>query len=536
MADADYIVVGAGSAGCVLANRLSEDSNNKVVLLEAGGRDRHPAIHIPILAGAAYFIKSINWGYDTAPEPNLDGRSIHWPRGKVLGGSSSINGMMYIRGHRGDYDTWRQMGLEGWDYDSVLPYFKRSEGHASREGEFHGTDGPWKVKRAHSNNPLYHAFFDACAAQGHKWTDDFNGAQQEGFNWHDFNIHDGRRNSTAKAFLKPAMKRSNLRVETRAQARRILFDGKRAVGVEFEQGGQVHTLSAAKEIVVCGGAINSPALLELSGVGNAKRLTELGISVVHDLPGVGENMHDHLGVYVQHECLQPVTMHRWFRLDRAVAMMLQVLILRSGVGASIPLEAGLIARTRPEVSQPDVKFSLVPGLSLETSQKGQGLPGFLVHGYQLRPESRGSVHISSADPREKPVMFANYLAEHTDVVCMRGCVKTIRGLLEQDSFKPFLGKPISPGPEVQSDDEIDAWVRANGNTVFHPVGSCKMGGDGDPTAVLDAELKVRGIDGLRVADASVMPVTNSGNTQAPTVMIAEKASDMILGRAPLAAA
>lgn len=536
MADADFIVVGAGSAGCVLANRLSEDPRNKVVLLEAGGRDRHPAIHIPILAGAAYFIKSLNWGYDTAPEPHLDGRSIHWPRGKVLGGSSSINGMMYIRGHRNDYDAWRRMGLDGWDYDSVLPYFKRSEGHANRRDEFHGTDGPWKVTSARSDNPLYKAFFEACAARGYERTGDFNGAQQEGFNWHDFNIHDGRRSSTAKVFLKPAMKRPNLRIETRALVRRVVFEGKRAVGVEYEQGGQVRTLNVAKEIVVCGGAVNSPALLELSGVGDAERLRELGISTVLDLPGVGENMHDHLGVYVQHECLQPVTMHRWFRPDRAVAMMLQVLIFRSGVGATLPLEAGLIARSRPEVTQPDLKFSLVPGLSLDTSQKGQAGAGFLIHGYQLRPRSRGWVHIVSSDPREKPTMFANYLAEHTDVVCLRDCLKIIRSLLEQDAFKPYLGEPISPTAEVRSDDEIDAWVRANGNTVFHPVGSCKMGADDDPAAVLDAELKVRGLQGLRVADASVMPATSSGNTQAPTVMIAEKASDMILGRPPLAAA
>ena len=530
MADADYIVVGAGSAGCVLANRLSEDPRNKVIVLEAGGCDRHPAIHIPILAGAAYFIKSINWGYDTAPEPHLDGRRIHWPRGKVLGGSSSINGMMYIRGHRNDYDTWRQMGLEGWDYDSVLPYFRRSEGHLDRQDEFHSADGPWKIKGARSDNPLYNAFFEACAAQGYERTSDFNGAEQAGYNWHDFNIHTGRRNSTAKAFLKPAMKRPSLRVETRALALRVVFEGKRAVGVEYEKGGQVRTLNAAKEIVVCGGAVNSPTLLEHSGVGDEERLTKLGVSVVHDLPGVGENLHDHFGVHVQHECLQPITMHRWFRPDRAVAMMLQVLLFRSGVGATLPLEAGLITRSRPEVTQPDVKFSLVPGLSLESSRKGQGRPGFLVHGYQLRPQSRGWVHIKSADAREKPVMFANYLAEHTDVVCLRDCVKLIRSLFEQDAFKPFLGEPISPATALRSDDEIDAWVRANGNTVFHPVGSCKMGADDDPTAVLDAELKVRGVRGLRVADASVMPVTNSGNTQAPTVMIAEKASDMILGR------
>jgi choline dehydrogenase len=522
-----HIIVGAGSAGSVLAARLSEDPDTRVLLLEAGGRDSHPAIHIPILAGVAYFLKSINWGYDTIPEPHLDDRVLHWPRGKTLGGSSSINGMMYIRGHRGDYDSWAQMGNPGWDYDSVLPYFKRTERHKDRKDDFHGSSGEWHIQRAHSDNPLYAAFFEACGEVGFKPTSDFNGESQEGFNWHDFNIKNGRRHSTARALLYPAMERSNLDIETRAQVRKILIEDGRAVGVEYIQRGEIKTVHCTGEVILSGGAINSPQLLELSGIGDADRLKALGIDVAHHLPGVGENMHDHLGIYVQYECTEPVTMYRWFRPDRAVAMMLQAIFLRTGVGVSLPLEAGLITRTRPEVDQPDMKISLVPGLSLETSQKGQGRNGFLIHGYQLRPQSRGHVHITSADPMAKPEIHANYLASEADRICIRDGFKIIRNLFSQPAFKPWLGPPISPTDDVQSDDEIDAWIRANSNTVFHPVGSCKMGPETDGMAVVGADLKVHGLKGLRVADASIMPSIMSGNTQAPTVMIAEKAADLI---------
>ncbi len=525
-----HIVIGAGSAGSVLAARLSEDRDVHVLLLEAGGRDRHPAIHIPILAGLAYFVKSINWGYDTEPEPHLDGRSIHWPRGRVLGGSGSINGMMYIRGHRNDYDTWAQMGNTGWDYESVLPYFKRTEHHADRRDEYHGADGEWQVQRAYSDNPLYHAFFGACEQAGYQRTTDFNGESQEGFNWHEFNIKNGRRHSTARALLHPALRRANLRVETRAQARRILFEGKRAVGVEYEQAGAIKTARCTGEVILCGGAVNSPQLLELSGVGDGERLKSVGVEVAHHLPGVGENMHDHLGIYVQYNCTEPVTMYRWFRPDRAVLMMLQVIFLRSGVGASLPLEAGLITRTRPELDQPNVKISLVPGLSLDTTQKGQGRNGFLIHTYQLRPESRGTVHITSADPKAKPAMCANYLAAESDRLCMREAFKLVRDLFAQAAFKPWLGEPISPTAEVQTDDQIDAWIRANASTVFHPVGSCKMGPGRDAMAVVGPDLRVHGLESLRVADASIMPAIMSGNTQAPAVMIAEKAADLIRGR------
>ena len=532
MSDYDYIIVGAGSAGCVLASRLSEDPANRVLLLEAGGRDWSPIIHIPLLAGVAYFAKSINWGYDTQPEPNLKNRELHWPRGKVIGGSSSINGMMYVRGQPQDYETWRQMGNKGWDYSSVLPYFKRAEGHLEKkDSPFHGSDGPWKIKRAYSDNPLYHAFFDACRAAGHRESDDFNGRQQEGYQWHDFNVVKGRRQSTAVAFLHPAMKRPNLHMETRAHVTRVVFEGKRAVGVEYDWHGTRKEARAGREVILSGGAINSPALLQLSGVGDGEALRKLGISVTHDLPGVGQNLQDHLGVYVQHECLQPITMYRWFRPDRAVRMMLQVMLFGTGVAAALPLEAGLFAKSNPDLETPDLQISLVPGLNLETTMKGQGKHGFLIHTYQLRPESRGSIELKSSNPFDKPLMKPNYLSAQKDVEVTREGVKIVRNLFSQNAFKPFLGKPISPASGVTSDADIEDWVRDSAETVFHPTSSNKMGTD--PMAVVDPQLKVHGIDGLRVADASVMPVIDSGNTQAPTVMIAEKAADMILGRVPL---
>jgi choline dehydrogenase len=532
MAEYDYIIVGAGSAGCVLANRLSENPANKVLLLEAGGRDWNPIIHIPLLAGVAYFAKSINWGYDTEPEPHLKNRQLHWPRGKVIGGSSSINGMMYIRGQPQDYETWRQMGNEGWDYASVLPYFKRAEGHVEKkDSPFHGTDGPWKIKRAYSDNPLYHAFFDACRAVGYNETDDFNGRKQEGFQWHDFNIVRGRRQSTAVAFLRPAMKRLNLHVETNAQATRVLLEGKRAVGIEYDWHGTRKQVRANREVILSGGAINSPALLQLSGIGEASALRGLGIDVVHDLPGVGKNLQDHMGVYVMHDCLQPVTMYKWFRPDRAALMMLQVMLFGTGTAAALPLEVGLFARSSPDVETPDLQISLVPGLSLETTMKGQGKHGFLIHCYQLRPESRGTIELRSANPMDKPLMKPNYLSAQKDVEVTREGVKIVRNLFAQDVFKPYLGKPISPDESVRTDVDIEDWIRASSETVFHPTSSCKMGVD--PLAVVDPQLRVHGIQGLRVADASIMPTIDSGNTQAPTVMIAEKAADMILGRNPL---
>ena len=434
----DFVIAGAGSAGCVLANRLSADPNCRVVLLEAGGRDNRPIIQIPLLAGVAYFAKAINWGYDTEPEPQMNNRRLHWPRGRVIGGSSSINGMMYVRGQAADFDHWRQLGLSGWDWDSVLPFFKKSEGHLDRRDDRHGHAGPWKIGRAKSPNPLYQAFFDACAAAGLKRVDDFNGGVQDGFNWHDFNILQGRRQSTAVAFLRPALDRPNLRVITGAQATRVIFDGTRATGVEYRQGGARYTISPRREIVLSGGAINTPQLLLLSGIGPAADLQKFGIPVVNDLRGVGQTLQDHLGVYVQHQSLQPVTLYSLFRPDRAALGLAQVMLFGTGPFAALPLEAGAFVKTRPELETPDIQVSMVPGLNLETTRKGQGKHGFLIHIYQLRPESRGSVTLASPDPLAKPKMFANYLASELDRVTTRDGVKFPRKLFTQDSFRPDL--------------------------------------------------------------------------------------------------
>lgn len=527
----DFIIVGGGSAGCVLANRLTEDPRNRVALLEAGGRDRNPLIRVPILAGLLYTMPSLNWGYETEPQAHLGNRMVSWPRGKVLGGSSSINGMVYIRGHPRDYDEWREAGLEGWAYADVLPYFKRSEAHDSRADSFHGRDGPMGVGTSVAGHPLYEAFFEAGRQAAHPETEDFNGMEQEGFGRHDFTIRGGRRESTGRVFLRPAMRRRNLTVVVKAQATRVLFDGKRAGGVEYVHGGKTKTVRANREVILAGGAVNSPALLQLSGIGDGGALQRLGISVIADLPGVGQNLQDHLGVYVQHECLQPITLYGLFRPDRAVLAVSRAYLMGRGPGASVPLAGGAYLHTRPEIERPDIKCVLIPGLSLETSRAGQGRHGFQIAVHQLRPESRGFIALPSADPGEKPLIQPNYLAAPTDIQTLRDAVTIVRSLLARPSFDPFRGREIAPGGDVRTDTEIDTWIRGNARTVFHPVGTCKMGTD--VSAVVDGSLRVRDVDGLRVVDASVMPRIPGGNTNAPTIMIAEKAADMILGKPPL---
>ncbi len=535
MAEAcDFLIVGAGTAGCVLANRLSEDPANRVVVLEAGGKDWHPALRVPVMAGLAYFVRSTNWNYQSEPEPHLDGRRIPWPRGKVLGGTSSINGMMYMRGNRRDYDDWRQRGLEGWDYASVLPYFKRAEGHTGRRDDpYHGTDGPLRVSRARSTNPLYSAFVESGRAAGYPANDDFNGATQEGVGRQDFCIHRGRRESAATSFLAQARGRANLRIVSRAETERVIVEDGRAVGVIYRRGGSRHTLRARREVVLSAGTINSPALLERSGIGDPERLRALGIEVVLARPAVGENLQDHAGVYVQYACTQPITLYRLFRADRALLAGLGAYLFGVGPGSSVPLEGGGFLRTDDALDAPDVQVTFMPGLNLETTRKKQGRHGFLTHCYQLRPESRGRIHIAAADPTAAPKIEPNTLAAERDRAVMRGGVRLARRIVAQAPLAPYRGREIAPGEGVQSDDEIDAWVRANGTTVWHPVGTCRAGIDDD--AVVDAALRVRGLEGLRVVDASVMPAITSSNTAAPTIMIAEKAADMILGRSPLAA-
>ncbi|WEK50207.1 MAG: choline dehydrogenase [Candidatus Kaistia colombiensis] len=528
----DYIVVGAGSAGCVLANRLSEDGKHSVLLLEAGGADSNPLIKVPMVSGLIYFWKSINWNYVTAPQPNLDGRSVNWPRGKVLGGSSSINGMMYMRGHRADYDIWGDQGLPGWSYADILPYFRRSEGHLERPADaYHGTEGPLAVIKAKGENPLYGEFLKAGIAEGFVANDDFNGPDQEGLGLYDFNIRNGRRESTATAFLRPARGRANLTIWTRALATKIILENGRATGLELTRSGQAMSVSAKREIILSGGAINSPQLLQLSGIGDPETLKRVGVEPRVENREVGRNLQDHLGVYLKYRCKEPITLYSLFRPDRAIAAGLRALLFGTGPATSIPLEAGGFLKTRPELDIPDIHITFVPGLNLETTRAGQGQHGYLINFYQLRPESRGEVRIASSDPTAAPVIDPNYLDAEADRRCMRDGVRLARRLGASPALARHDAGAISPvDADLRDDDAIDAWVRAGANTIFHPVGTCRMGSDAG--AVVDGELKVRGVLGLRVADASVMPTIVGGNTSAPTMMIAEKAAEMILGRKP----
>ncbi len=529
----DFVVIGGGTAGCVLANRLSADPANSVALLEAGGHARHPFIHIPLMAGLVYFMRSINWNYETEPELHLDGRRIPWPRGRVLGGTSAINCMMYMRGNRRDYDGWRALGLDGWDYASLLPYFKRAEGHGSRRDAWHGSDGPLRVNRAASDNPLYAVFLEACEALGMARNDDFNGAEQEGIGRQDFCVERGRRVNTGHAFVIPVRHRPNLRVILRAQAERLLFEGKRCVGVAFRQGGRLREVRARRAVILCAGTVNSPQLLQLSGVGAPEHLVPLGIPVVVESPDVGRNLQDHAGVYVQYACTQPVALYGLLRPDRAALACLRAYLFGTGPGTSIALEAGGFGRSRDGLDAPDLQITFLPGLTLDVTRAKQGRHGFLTHCYQLRPESRGAVRIAAADGRVPPAIHANTLAAGADRRVVRDAVRLARRIMAQAPFAPYRGAEIAPGGAAQSDAAIDAWIRANLTTVWHPVGTCRMGTD--ETAVVDGVLRVRGAEGLRVVDASVMPLITSGNTAAPTVMIAEKAADLIMGKPPLSA-
>ncbi len=531
VAEFDFIVVGAGSAGCVLANRLSEDGRNTVLLLEAGGRDSNPLIRVPMLAGLVYFWKSINWNYQTAPQKGLAGRAIAWPRGRVLGGSSSINGMMYMRGHRADYDLWRQHGLPGWSYADVLPYFRRSEGHLERpESAYHGTKGPLAVVKAKGDNPLYRAFLEAGRAEGFAANDDFNGAEQEGLGLYDFNIRGGRRESTATAFLRPAEGRANLTVWTGALATRIVLAEGRARALEIRRGSETVTARARREIILSGGAINTPQLLQLSGIGDPDWLSAAGITPLVARRAVGRNLQDHLGVYLKYRCAEPITLYSLFRPDRAIAAGLSALLFGKGVATAVPLEAGGFLKTRPDLDIPDIHITFVPGLNLETTRAGQGQHGYLINFYQLRPESRGEIRINGPDAATAPRIDPGYLSAEADRRCMRDGVRLAARIGARDPLAGYDAGAISPlASDLADDAAIDAWVAGSSNTIFHPVGTCRMGSDAD--AVVDAELRLRGVDGLRVVDASVMPTIVGGNTSAPTMMIAEKAADMILGRA-----
>ncbi|MFP3943051.1 MAG: choline dehydrogenase [Alphaproteobacteria bacterium] len=529
----DYIIIGAGSAGCVLANRLSAEKDARVLLLEAGPKDKSVLIKMPAGVAQLFGTKNkYNWYYETEPQPNMDGRRLLWPRGKGLGGSSSINGMVYIRGHARDFDHWRQMGLEGWGFADVLPYFKRTEAYERGGDAFRGDSGPLWVSRGKSQIPLFRAYVEAGRQAGYPVTDDFNGAQQEGVGYYDLTIKDGGRWSASFAYLHPVLERENLSVETGALVNRIVVENGRATGVEFTRRGRTKTVRAAREILLCGGAVNSPQTLMLSGIGPADALRRLGIEPAADLPGVGQNLQDHLDIMVQVESTQPVTLYRYTQALPRLATGLNYLLFGKGMGREQGLEAGAFLKTRPELEVPDIQIHFVAALMFDHGRVKADRHGYMQHVCQLRPESRGHIALKSADPRDYPAIQPNYLATETDRRVLREGTRVAREIFAQSAFDPYRGPEIWPGPDVKTDEEIDAWVRRTAETIYHPVGTCRMGTD--ENAVVDAQLRVRGVEGLRVVDASVMPALIGGNTNAGTMMIAEKAADMILGRPALA--
>jgi 4-pyridoxate dehydrogenase len=528
----DYVIVGAGSAGCVLAGRLSTNSSVRVLLLEAGDWDSHPLIRIPLGVGRIWGFDRFDWGFETEPEPNAGGRRIEMARGKVIGGSNSINAMGYVRGHRGDYDRWASKGLPGWGYEEILPYFKRGESWEGGENAYRGGDGPIYVRRTKSIDPLYDAYIEAGTRAGHPFTDDYNGAHQHGFGWAQWTIRRGRRDTTARGYLHPVRGRRNLTVFTGALARRIVLESGRAVGVDFHRHAIDRTVRATREVILCAGSINTPQLLMLSGIGDPDHLRALAIDVSVVLPGVGGNLQDHYSSGLLHERREPGPFVAATRFDRLAFNFAQAYLAGTGSATDVPSGFMAFVKTDPSMAMPDIQFLFRSG----SSDAGPWFPGikrawrdaFVCRPILLRPASRGRIRLRSADPTDRVRIHQNFLSDERDLPVLRAGLKMLRDVASQTALDRFRGREIGPGAGVHSDADLDSYIRSAGATAHHPCGTCRMGNDKD--AVVDPSLRVYGVDGLRVVDASVMPDLVGGNINATVIMIAEKAADIIQGK------
>ena len=536
--NADYVIIGAGSAGCAIAYRLAE-AGKQVLIIEHGGTDAGPFIQMPAALSYPMNMKMYDWGMSPEPEPHLDGRSLVTPRGKVIGGSSSINGMVYVRGHARDYDHWAESGAQGWAYADVLPYFKRMEnwhsgGHGGDKTR-RGRKGPLHVTRGPRINPLTRAFVKAGKQAGYPVTGDYNGEQQEGFGPFDATIWKGRRWSAANAYLRPALKRPNCTL-IRAFARKIVIEDGRAIGVEVERGGNVEVISANVEVIVAASSLNSPKLLMLSGIGPAAHLAEHDIDVVVDRAGVGQNLQDHLELYIQQAAIKPVSLFKHWNLWGKAVIGAQWLFTKTGIGTSNQFESAAFVRSKAGVEYPDIQYHFLPmAVRYDGTAAAEG-HGYQAHVGPMRSVSRGEVTLRSADPADNPRIQFNYMSAKSDWEDFRTCIRLTREILGQKAFAPFAGKEIQPGEDVQSDEALDGFIREHVESAYHPCGTCKMGAANDPMAVVDAECRVIGVDGLRVADSSIFPRITNGNLNGPSIMVGEKAADHIIGRQPLAPA